>query len=108
MSNSNSEKKNIIRTIEEGDFDNNNNNNNSSGDGNNNNNSNNSNHKSGTVKSGSGCSKSVCSNGSITSSDCTIDERVLVDPKLLFIGAKIGEGAHGKVYEGNATILWFE
>ncbi|PWA59754.1 protein kinase superfamily protein [Artemisia annua] len=33
-------------------------------------------------------------------SDCTIDERVLVDPKLLFIGAKIGEGAHGKVYEG--------
>ncbi|KAF5762690.1 putative dual-specificity kinase TKL-Pl-4 family [Helianthus annuus] len=103
MSNSNSEKKNIIRTIEEGDFDNNNNNNynnNNSSDGNNNNNSNNSNHKSGTVKSGSGCSKSVCSNGSITSSDCTIDERVLVDPKLLFIGAKIGEGAHGKVYEG--------
>ncbi|MFS8014031.1 putative dual-specificity kinase TKL-Pl-4 family [Helianthus anomalus] len=98
MSNSNSEKKNIIRTIEEGDFDNNNNNN--SSDGNNNNSSNNSNHKSGTVKSGSGCSKSVCSNGSITSSDCTIDERVLVDPKLLFIGAKIGEGAHGKVYEG--------
>nr|GFA57258.1 serine/threonine-protein kinase HT1 isoform X1 [Tanacetum cinerariifolium] len=48
----------------------------------------------------SGCSKSVCSNGSVTNSDCTIDERVLVDPKLLFIGAKIGEGAHGKVYEG--------
>ncbi|PWA54805.1 protein kinase superfamily protein [Artemisia annua] len=47
-----------------------------------------------------GTSKSVCSNGSVTNSDCTIDERVLVDPKLLFIGAKIGEGAHGKVYEG--------
>ncbi|PQP98488.1 serine/threonine-protein kinase HT1 isoform X1 [Prunus yedoensis var. nudiflora] len=30
----------------------------------------------------------------------TIDENLLVDPKLLFIGSKIGEGAHGKVYEG--------
>ncbi|KAK9069997.1 hypothetical protein SSX86_010395 [Deinandra increscens subsp. villosa] len=91
MSNNNSEK---TRTTEEGVFDNN------SGS---NNNSNNSNNKSGTIKSGSGCSKSVCSNGSITNStnsDCTIDERVLVDPKLLFIGTKIGEGAHGKVYEG--------
>lgn len=29
-----------------------------------------------------------------------IDEKVLIDPRLLFIGAKIGEGAHGKVYEG--------
>ncbi|XP_074317526.1 serine/threonine-protein kinase STY13-like isoform X2 [Silene latifolia] len=29
-----------------------------------------------------------------------IDETLLVDPKLLFIGSKIGEGAHGKVYEG--------
>jgi serine/threonine protein kinase len=25
---------------------------------------------------------------------------MLVDPKLLFVGSKIGEGAHGKVYEG--------
>lgn len=83
---SNSEKNNINRTKEEGSFDSNSNNN--------------SNNKSGTVKSGSGCSKSVCSNGSINNSDCTIDERVLVDPKLLFIGTKIGEGAHGKVYEG--------
>ncbi|KAI3947639.1 hypothetical protein MKX01_034304 [Papaver californicum] len=29
-----------------------------------------------------------------------IDKKLLLDPKLLFIGAKIGEGAHGKVYEG--------
>ncbi|KAL7583619.1 serine/threonine/tyrosine-protein kinase HT1 isoform X1 [Lactuca sativa] len=84
---SNSEKNNIKKSKEEASFDSSNSNHNS-------------NNKSGTVKSGSGCSKSVCSNGSITNSDCTIDERVLVDPKLLFIGAKIGEGAHGKVYEG--------
>ncbi|CAE6085170.1 unnamed protein product [Arabidopsis arenosa] len=30
----------------------------------------------------------------------SIDESLLVDPKLLFIGSKIGEGAHGKVYQG--------
>uniref|UniRef100_A0A1J3EY09 Serine/threonine-protein kinase HT1 n=1 Tax=Noccaea caerulescens TaxID=107243 RepID=A0A1J3EY09_NOCCA len=29
-----------------------------------------------------------------------IDESLLVDPKMLFIGSKIGEGAHGKVYQG--------
>ncbi|KAG7600837.1 Protein kinase domain [Arabidopsis thaliana x Arabidopsis arenosa] len=34
------------------------------------------------------------------SSDDTIEESLLVDPKLLFIGSKIGEGAHGKVYQG--------
>lgn len=48
-------------------------------------------------------SKSGSGNGSITSSQLTIDERVLVDPKLLFIGSKIGEGAHGKVYEGRSV-----
>ncbi|XP_071715380.1 serine/threonine-protein kinase STY13-like [Rutidosis leptorrhynchoides] len=90
MNNSNSKKKNSKRITEEGVSESNSNNNSR----------NNSNGKSGTVKSGSGCSKTVCSNGSITNSDCTIDERVLVDPKLLFIGTKIGEGAHGKVYEG--------
>ncbi|KAL3839954.1 hypothetical protein ACJIZ3_024545 [Penstemon smallii] len=37
---------------------------------------------------------------STTSADLCIDERVLVDPKSLFIGSKIGEGAHGKVYQG--------
>ncbi|GMH23132.1 hypothetical protein Nepgr_024975 [Nepenthes gracilis] len=35
-----------------------------------------------------------------SSSDLSIDESLLVDPKMLFIGSKIGEGAHGKVYEG--------
>lgn len=40
-------------------------------------------------------------NGFITaSSELSVDERVLVDPRRLFIGSKIGEGAHGKVYEG--------
>lgn len=29
-----------------------------------------------------------------------IDERWLIDPKLLFVGPRIGEGGHGKVYEG--------
>lgn len=43
----------------------------------------------------------VSRNGSILhSTQLSIDERVLVDPKQLFIGTKIGEGAHGKVYEG--------
>ncbi|CAH9103125.1 unnamed protein product [Cuscuta europaea] len=40
-------------------------------------------------------------NGSIVASQQhSIDERVLVDPKLIYIGSKIGEGAHGKVYQG--------
>ncbi|PON94433.1 Mitogen-activated protein kinase kinase kinase [Trema orientale] len=43
---------------------------------------------------------SVLQNGSITAPQLTIDENLLVDPRLLFIGSKIGEGAHGKVYEG--------
>ncbi|KAJ9179652.1 hypothetical protein P3X46_007999 [Hevea brasiliensis] len=42
----------------------------------------------------------VTQNGSITAPQLSIDESLLVDPKLLFIGSKIGEGAHGKVYEG--------
>lgn len=44
--------------------------------------------------------KPVNQNGSITAQQLTIDDNLLVDPKLLFIGSKIGEGAHGKVYEG--------
>ncbi|XP_022982592.1 serine/threonine-protein kinase HT1-like [Cucurbita maxima] len=44
--------------------------------------------------------KPVIQNGSITDQHLTIDDNLLVDPKLLFIGSKIGEGAHGKVYEG--------
>eukprot|EP01018_Ginkgo_biloba_P000745 Gb_06689 [translate_table: standard] len=35
-----------------------------------------------------------------------IDERLLIDARLLFVGSKIGEGAHGKVYEGKSKI-WF-
>lgn len=85
MSNSEKSNSNIKRCKEEGGVDSN---------------SNHSNHNSRNSNNKSGTSKSVCSNGSVTNSDCTIDERVLVDPKLLFIGAKIGEGAHGKVYEG--------
>ncbi|XP_039050479.1 serine/threonine-protein kinase STY13-like [Hibiscus syriacus] len=43
----------------------------------------------------------VVSNGSMTAAqELTIDQNLLIDPKLLFIGSKIGEGAHGKVYEG--------
>lgn len=39
------------------------------------------------------------------SSDATspvswIDRKLLVDPKMMFVGSKIGEGAHGKVYKG--------
>lgn len=30
----------------------------------------------------------------------SLDPKWLVDPKLLFVGPKIGEGAHAKVYEG--------
>ncbi|GAV77180.1 Pkinase_Tyr domain-containing protein [Cephalotus follicularis] len=39
-------------------------------------------------------------NSSLTAPQLTIDGNLLVDPKLLFIGSKIGEGAHGKVYQG--------
>ncbi|KAL8154439.1 hypothetical protein V2J09_012199 [Rumex salicifolius] len=39
-------------------------------------------------------------NGSTADAHLSIDSSLLVDPKLLFIGSKIGEGAHGKVYEG--------
>ncbi|KAJ7950105.1 Protein kinase superfamily protein [Quillaja saponaria] len=46
------------------------------------------------------CGQSFLQNGSMTTLQPPIDENLLVDPKLLFIGAKIGEGAHGKVYEG--------
>jgi len=32
--------------------------------------------------------------------DFQFDDKWLIDPKLLFVGPKIGEGAHAKVYEG--------
>jgi hypothetical protein len=34
------------------------------------------------------------------SGEFNLDAKWLVDPKLLFFGPKIGEGAHAKVYEG--------
>lgn len=51
-------------------------------------------------KSAGSESKSVSPNGSFSSPRLSIDDSLLVDPRLLFIGSKIGEGAHGKVYEG--------
>ncbi|CAN1134187.1 Serine/threonine/tyrosine-protein kinase HT1 [Linum perenne] len=45
-------------------------------------------------------SKSGSGNGSIVSPRLSIDETRLIDANSLFIGLKIGEGAHGKVYEG--------
>ncbi|RAL52027.1 hypothetical protein DM860_016525 [Cuscuta australis] len=39
----------------------------------------------------------------LDSQQLSIDERVLVDPKLIYIGSKIGEGAHGKVYQGSSS-----
>lgn len=55
-------------------------------------------------KSGKTSVEGVSSKGSITGPlDLCIDERVLVDPKSLFIGSKIGEGAHGKVYQGRSV-----
>lgn len=41
--------------------------------------------------------------GSTEDEPLTIDESLLIDPKLLFIGSKIGEGAHGIVYEGRSV-----
>lgn len=34
------------------------------------------------------------------SDEFQLDKRWLIDPKLLYVGPRIGEGAHGKVYEG--------
>ncbi|KAK9289697.1 hypothetical protein L1049_007856 [Liquidambar formosana] len=45
----------------------------------------------------------IMQNGSIMASEFSIDDNLLVDPNLLFIGSKIGEGAHGKVYEGRSV-----
>ncbi|KAJ9135385.1 hypothetical protein P3X46_032575 [Hevea brasiliensis] len=40
------------------------------------------------------------SNNAFYSGDFNLDAKWLIDPKLLFVGPKIGEGAHAKVYEG--------
>ncbi|KAG8384877.1 hypothetical protein BUALT_Bualt04G0164000 [Buddleja alternifolia] len=39
-------------------------------------------------------------NGFYTGAEFSLDPKWLVDPKLLLVGPKIGEGAHAKVYEG--------
>ncbi|XP_042395794.1 serine/threonine-protein kinase STY13-like [Zingiber officinale] len=39
-------------------------------------------------------------NGFFPLEECCLDPKWLIDPKLLFVGPKIGEGAHAKVYEG--------
>ncbi|XP_042471534.1 serine/threonine-protein kinase STY13-like isoform X1 [Zingiber officinale] len=39
-------------------------------------------------------------NGFFPLEECRLDPQWLIDPKLLFVGPKIGEGAHAKVYEG--------
>ncbi|WOL11334.1 hypothetical protein Cni_G20096 [Canna indica] len=39
-------------------------------------------------------------NGFFAIEETRLDPKWLIDPKLLFVGPKIGEGAHAKVYEG--------
>nr|GEV43218.1 serine/threonine-protein kinase HT1-like [Tanacetum cinerariifolium] len=39
-------------------------------------------------------------NGFYSTSEFSLEAKWLIDPKLLFVGPKIGEGAHAKVYEG--------
>ena len=39
-------------------------------------------------------------NGFYESEKFNLDAKWLVHPKLLFVGPRIGEGAHAKVYEG--------
>lgn len=39
-------------------------------------------------------------NGFYSFSEFNLDASWLIDPKHIFVGPKIGEGAHAKVYEG--------
>ncbi|KAI3799208.1 hypothetical protein L1987_34498 [Smallanthus sonchifolius] len=39
-------------------------------------------------------------NGFYSGGEFNLEAKWLIDPKLLFVGPKIGEGAHAKVYEG--------
>ncbi|KAI3500931.1 hypothetical protein L1887_36760 [Cichorium endivia] len=39
-------------------------------------------------------------NGFYSTGEFNLEAKWLIDPKLLFVGPKIGEGAHSKVYEG--------
>lgn len=40
------------------------------------------------------------SNGFYSAREFRLDAKWLIDPKHLFVGPKLGEGAHAKVYEG--------
>lgn len=40
------------------------------------------------------------SNGFYWNEEFRLDSKWLIDPKHLFVGPRIGEGAHAKVYEG--------
>lgn len=46
-------------------------------------------------------------NGFYSTSEFNLDAKWLIDPKHLFVGPKIGEGAHAKVYEGK-YVLFFD
>lgn len=39
-------------------------------------------------------------NGVYSVGEFSLDSKWLIDPKRLYIGPRIGEGAHAKVYEG--------
>lgn len=39
-------------------------------------------------------------NGLVSDARFSLDGKLLIDHTQLFVGSKIGEGAHGKVYEG--------
>ena len=39
-------------------------------------------------------------NGFYSEDEFSLEAKWLIDPKHLFVGPKIGEGAHAKVYEG--------
>lgn len=44
-------------------------------------------------------------NGFYSTCEFNLDAKWLIDPKHLFVGPKIGEGAHAKVYEGKYVYL---
>ena len=45
-------------------------------------------------------------NGFYSTSEFNLDAKWLIDPKHLFVGPKIGEGAHAKVYEGKYVFFF--
>ena len=51
-------------------------------------------------KSGSTVAGMESGSGFYAGEGLQIDPNWLIDPKLLFVGPRIGEGGHAKVYEG--------